>query len=105
MQRPAIKRLLGDPEAGNFSIVSVAGPEGLAWRDTTIRGDVRRGTDILDNEPYAGVRSWSHKHSVKDPRIGKEVMRLNPESAWIRQDVPELCISWRQSRTGCISPP
>ena len=78
--------------ARDLNADGVAGPKGLAWRDTTIRGDVRRGTGILNNELYAGVRAWNHKHSVKDPSSGKEVMRLNPESEWLRNEVPELRI-------------
>ena len=78
--------------ARDLNADGVPGPKGIAWRDTTIRGDVRRGTGILNNELYAGVRTWNHKHSVKDPSSGKEIMRLNPESEWIRNEVPELRI-------------
>ncbi len=70
----------------------IAGPAGKPWRDTSIRGDVRRGTGILNNQLYVGVRAWNHKHCVKDPSTGKEVTRLNPESEWIRNAVPELRI-------------
>ncbi len=78
--------------ARDLNADGVAGPAAKAWRDTSIRGDVRRGTGILNNELYVGVRVWNHKHGVKDPSTGKEVMRLNPESEWIRNAVPELRI-------------
>jgi len=78
--------------ARDLNADGVVGPAGKPWRDTTIRGDVRRGTGILNNELYAGVRAWNHKHSVKDPSTGKEVMRLNPESEWLRNEVPDLRI-------------
>lgn len=78
--------------ACNLNADGIAGPKGLAWRDTSIRGDVRRGSGILNNELYAGVRAWNHKHSVLDPTTGKEVMRLNPESEWLRNEVPHLRI-------------
>lgn len=68
------------------------GPTGKAWRDTSIRGDVRRGTGILNNELYVGVRVWNHRHAVKDPSNGKTVTRLNPESEWVRSEVPHLRI-------------
>jgi DNA invertase Pin-like site-specific DNA recombinase len=68
----------------------ISGPAGKAWRDTSIRGDIRRGTGILNNELYVGVRVWNHKHSVKDPSTGKQVMRLNPEGEWVRNAAPEL---------------
>lgn len=32
----------------------VPGPRGLAWRDTTIRGDKKVGTGILNNVSYVG---------------------------------------------------
>ena len=78
--------------ARDLNADGIVRPTGKAWRDTSIRGDVRRGTGILNNELYVGVRVWNHKHSVKDPSTGKEVMRLNPESEWIRNAVPELRI-------------
>ncbi|NYF33475.1 recombinase family protein [Sphingopyxis sp. JAI108] len=78
--------------ACDLNAEGIAGPAGKPWRDTSIRGDVRRGTGILNNELYVGVRAWNHKHSVKDPNTGKEVTRLNPESEWIRNAVPELRI-------------
>ena len=78
--------------ACDLNAEDIAGPAGKPWRDTSIRGDVRRGTGILNNELYVGVRVWNHKHSVKDPSTGKEVTRLNPQSEWIRNAVPELRI-------------
>lgn len=78
--------------ARDLNAESVAGPAGRPWRDTSVRGDVRRGTGILNNELYVGVRVWNHKHSVKDPSTGRTVTRLNPESEWIRREVPDLRI-------------
>ncbi|MBB6425114.1 recombinase family protein [Sphingopyxis sp. JAI128] len=78
--------------ARDLNADGVPGPKGSAWRDTGIRGDVRRGTGIINNELYAGVRVWNHKHYVKDPGTGKSVTRLNPETEWIRKAVPDLRI-------------
>ena len=78
--------------ARDLNAEGIVGPAGKAWRDTSIRGDVRRGTGILNNELYVGVRVWNHKHTVKDPSTGKEVTRLNSESEWIRNEVPDLRI-------------
>jgi DNA invertase Pin-like site-specific DNA recombinase len=78
--------------ARDLNAEGVAGPAGKSWRDTSIRGDVRRGTGIINNELYVGVRVWNHKHSVTDPGSGKSVTRFNPESEWIRNEVPELRI-------------
>jgi site-specific DNA recombinase len=78
--------------ARDLNADGIPGPKGLAWRDTSIRGDVRRGTGIINNELYVGVRVWNHKHYVTDPGSGKRVTRFNPESEWIRNEVPELRI-------------
>ncbi|WP_200835032.1 recombinase family protein [Phyllobacterium salinisoli] len=70
----------------------VPGPLGRAWGDTSIRGHVSRGTGIINNELYAGVLVWNRLRFVKDPSTGKRVSRINPESAWIRTEVPHLRI-------------
>lgn len=81
---------------------AVPGPLGKAWGDTTIRGHVSRGTGILNNELYAGVLVWNRQRYVKDPGTGRRVSRPNPESEWIRTDVPELRIVddslWRAAK-------
>lgn len=78
--------------ARDLNTDGIAGPAGKAWRDTSLRGDARRGTGILNNELYVGVRVWNHKHYVKDPGTGKDVTRYNPEAEWIRNEVPDLRI-------------
>ena len=78
--------------ARDLNAEGIAGPSGKPWRDTSIRGNARRGLGILNNELYVGVRVWNHKHKVKDPATGKDVTRLNPESEWIRKEVPDLRI-------------
>jgi DNA invertase Pin-like site-specific DNA recombinase len=78
--------------ARDLNADGIPGPKGLVWRDTSIRGDVRRGTGIINNELYVGVRVWNHKHYVTDPGTGKSVTRFNPESEWIRNEVPDLRI-------------
>ncbi len=70
----------------------VPGPNGKPWGDTTIRGHVKRGTGLVNNELYVGRLIWNRLRYVKDPSTGKRVSRLNPESAWITTVVPELRI-------------
>lgn len=81
----------------------VRGPLGRAWGDTSIRGHVSRGTGILHNELYAGVLVWNRQRFIKDPSTGKRVSRPNPESQWIRTEVPHLKIVdddlWQAVRT------
>jgi site-specific DNA recombinase len=68
----------------------IPGPLGRAWGDTSIRGHRNRGAGIVNNELYAGVLVWNRLHFVKDPSTGKRVSRPNPETAWIRTEVPHL---------------
>ncbi|WP_051469492.1 recombinase family protein [Chelativorans sp. J32] len=70
----------------------VPGPDGKLWSNTTIRGHVRRGTGLLNNELYIGRLVWNRQRYVKDPATGKRVSRLNPPEKWIRTEVPELRI-------------
>ena len=69
---------------------SIPGPAGKAWGPSTIYGNRRRGTGILNNELYIGRLVWNRLKYVKDPDTGKRVSRLNPEEDWIVTDVPEL---------------
>lgn len=70
----------------------VPGPNGKLWSDTTIRGHVKRGTGLVNNELYIGRLIWNRLRYIKAPSTGKRVSRLNPKSAWIVRDVPELRI-------------
>ena len=70
----------------------VPGPAGKAWGPSTINGNWRRGTGILNNELYVGRLVWNRLAYVKNPNTGKRVSRLNKKSALIITDVPELRI-------------
>ena len=64
----------------------------VAWSPSTIYGNAKRGTGILNNELYVGRLVWNRLRYVKNPDTGKRVSRLNPTSEWMSQDVPELRI-------------
>lgn len=70
----------------------IPGPSGKGWGPSTINGNWRRGTGILNNELYIGRLIWNRLAYVKNPDTGNRVSRLNPESEWIVKDVPELRI-------------
>jgi site-specific DNA recombinase len=70
----------------------VPGPSGKGWGPSTINGNWRRGTGILNNELYVGKLVWNRLSYIKNPDTGNRVSRLNPESEWIVKDVPELRI-------------
>ncbi len=67
-------------------------PSGKAWGQSTINGNRKRGTGILNNHLYIGELIWNRQRFIKDPATGRRVPRFNPESEWIRQSVPDLRI-------------
>jgi len=74
--------------AKNLNREGVPGP----WSPSTIYGNAKRGTGILNNELYVGRLVWNRLRSVKNPDTGKRVPRLNPTSEWMARDVQELRI-------------
>ena len=60
------------------------------WSFSTISGNWKRGTGILNNELYNGERVWNRQRYIKDPNTGKRQARLIPESEWVRNEVPDL---------------
>lgn len=65
---------------------------GRTWAASTINGNRRRGTGILNNELYIGMQIWGKQSFFKDPDTGRENGRLNDESKWVRTEVPHLRI-------------
>lgn len=70
----------------------ISGPFGRTWGPSTIYGNWRRGTGILNNQLYFGRRVWNRQRFVKDPGTGKRMGRLNDEREWVIEEVPELRI-------------
>lgn len=75
----------------------IPGPSGSrkglgGWGPSTINGNWRRGTGILNNELYIGKLVWNRLAYIKNPDTGNRVSRLNDPSEWIVKDVPELRI-------------
>jgi len=70
----------------------IKGPSGKMWQPSTIYGNWKRGTGILNNELYIGRLIWNRQHFVKDPATGKRISRMNPQSEWIVEEVSKLAI-------------
>ena len=70
----------------------IPGPSGKGWGPSTIHGNPKRGTGILNNELYIGRLVWNRLRYVKDPATGRRVSRLNSEDEWIIQEVLNLRI-------------
>ncbi|MEM0909428.1 MAG: recombinase family protein [Pseudomonadota bacterium] len=67
-------------------------PSGKTWGASTIYGNRRRGTGIINNELYIGKLVWNKLKYIKDPDTGKRVSKLNPEKDWHVVEVPHLRI-------------
>jgi site-specific DNA recombinase len=78
--------------AKDLNAENIPAPAGPTWVDTAIRGHPKKGTGILNNTRYVGRLLWNRQHFIKDPRTGKRVSRLNPQTSWVQHDVPELRI-------------
>jgi site-specific DNA recombinase len=61
----------------------IKGPRGRPWGPSTIIGNAKRGTGILNNELYIGRLVWNRLRYLKDPNTGKRRSRLNPGSACV----------------------
>ena len=70
----------------------VPGPHGSAWGPSTIYGNWRRGTGILNNDLYVGRLVWNRQRFIKDPATGKRQARMNPKDRWVIEQVPHLRI-------------
>ncbi len=68
----------------------VAGPFGGTWSPSTIHGNSKRGTGILNNELYVGRLIWNRLRYVKNPDTGERISRLNPKAEWITREIPSL---------------
>ncbi|MDW3224158.1 MAG: recombinase family protein [Paracoccaceae bacterium] len=93
-----VRRIFRDYLAGQSSRTiamtlnkeGVAGPQGKEWGPSTIHGNPKRGTGILNNELYIGRLVWNRLRYMKDPDTGRRVSRPNPESEWVVHEVPDL---------------
>ena len=66
----------------------VPGPRHQGWTASTLIGNRKRGTGILNNELYLGRLIWNRQRFIKDPTTGKRQARLNPPEMWITGNPP-----------------
>lgn len=78
--------------AARLNAEGIASPGGKYWKQNTIYGNSARGTGILNNELYVGVRVWNRLEYRRNPESRKRVSRLRPQSAWVYAEVPNLAI-------------
>ena len=95
-----IRRIFRDYLGGNspraiaFALnkEGVPGPTGKGWTASTIIGNRKRGTGILNNQLYIGKRIWNRLRYRRNPETRKRVSQLNPQEVWITADAPQLRI-------------
>ena len=80
----------------------VPSPAGGLWSPTAIKGARTRGDGILRKQAYAGVLVYNRSRNSVDPTTGRRRRIANPESEWVRAEVPELRIvdaeTWRRAQ-------
>ena len=81
----------------------VPGPSAKGWTASTIIGNRKRGTGLLNNTLYRGQRVWNRLHYRRHPETRKRVSQLNPADEWIVTEVPELRVIdenlWARAQT------
>ena len=78
--------------AHQLNIEHIPAPRGGAWKVNTIYGNAARGTGILNNQLYAGIRVWNRLNYRKNPETDKRVSRKRDEGEFVVHDVPDLRI-------------
>jgi site-specific DNA recombinase len=81
--------------ARTLNTEGVSGPRGGSWTASLLLGGAARETGLLRNRLYVGERVWNRQRYLKDPGTGRRIGRVNPESAWVVNQVPELAIIQR----------
>ncbi len=72
----------------------VPGPRGGQWNASTVRGDPKKATGILNNPLYVGRLVWGRRQWRRNPDSEKRERRyrLREHSEWIEVAVPDLRI-------------
>lgn len=75
--------------AGDFNARELPAPRGNRWAANSLNGNGKRGSGILANSAYRGVRVWNRVTMVKDPSTGRRLSRQNDTSEWQEADLDE----------------
>lgn len=71
---------------------SIPSPRGGQWGPSTIGGDRKRGSGILNNQMYIGKVVWDRRKNVYDPNTGKRLQRMKDAEKHIAMDFPQYRI-------------
>ena len=75
-----------------LNLEGIPGPRGGKWGQSTINGNRKRGTGILNNELYVGRRVWNRQQFTRNPDTEKREARPNAQKDWVISEVPQLRI-------------
>ncbi|WP_408642050.1 recombinase family protein [Sphingomonas radiodurans] len=99
---PIVDRIFAEFAAGASSIQiatglnadGIPGPRGGQWNASTIRGDPKKATGILNNPLYVGRLVWGRRQWRRNPDSEKRERRyrLRDRSEWVEVAVPDLRI-------------
>jgi DNA invertase Pin-like site-specific DNA recombinase len=80
--------------AARLNADGIPSPRGGAWNASTIRGDPKKYTGIINNPLYAGRLFWMRREWRRDPNSATRARRyrMRDESEWLTIDVPDLRI-------------
>ncbi len=78
--------------ASRLNAAGTPAPRSGTWSFSTISGNWKRGTGLLNNELHVGRLVWNRQRFMKDPETGKRQARPNPPEEWIIEQVPEFRI-------------
>ena len=83
--------------AARLNADGIPAPRGGAWNASTIRGDPKKYTGIINNPLYAGRLFWMRREWRRDPNSATRARRyrMRDESEWHTIDVPDLRIVYQ----------
>lgn len=97
-----VERIFAEFAAGASSIQiatrlnadGIAGPRGGQWNASTIRGDPKKATGILNNPLYVGRLVWCRRQWRRNPDSEKRERRyrLRDRGEWIEVELPHVRI-------------
>ncbi len=70
----------------------VRSPSGSGWSYSSILGNRKRGTGIINNEMYVGRIVWNRVREDRDPDTHQRIVRVNPQESWIVHEAAHLRI-------------
>lgn len=78
--------------AKDLNARNIPGPTGKTWGPSSINGNRKRASGILENPIYVGQVIYGRQSFIVDPRTGKTAARVNPRDTWTHKPFPELAI-------------